>query len=414
MRNPNNMDHRSFDRAYFEDWVQGEVSPVRVISVAERVGLPRSTIMRRIAELSPLGIRVPGIGTNAVEQLELTAEDWIFLSYNLDGTPPWYEGEVSWNHLLQVSQKVRVLPSKLVMRLRCLSALGLGVPTIDLDRLDELARSENDLRLLSYNFTGRWPWLDGKVTVRRILRSARVLRLSLLRVFERLAHFAPLGIRLPSVDVDMLAEAAPTEADIELLSRYEAITASWREGQIPPKIVVLMLGPLDLQPAQAIERLGHLGLLDIRMTASATDGLNASALSTDERRLISSGLEGDESYVTIPAPLRHLIDAAWKLKQSFAHILDLAIGLGITADALRAPVTALGEGYQPDKVDLRLAEVFDSIKAPDAVTAFERGREQARYRLWSLTDEAYTERLERLRPLLEAYLRDRFSSPSPP
>lgn len=325
----------------------------------------------------------------------------------------WHEGEVPIPHIFFAALKLGIKPSEVLFRIAELAPLGIRPPPVDTSALDHLAVTEIDLRLLSRNLDGEDPWLNSNISTLHVLRATWTLDLPAQSILDRLIHLASLGIKLPPVDASALDAFKLTHDDLPLLSEYDDIIGRRSEGEVTSVSIFNAAAWLNMEPAKFLQRLERFVPFGVKLPRFDAEVLDRLEMSEDERLLMSRDLDGHSPWIIAPASLMHLTRATRKLHRSLSDILTMAVRLGIASDELRLHAEMLGNA-PPDKSDERLYTAFYGIAAPDAATAFERGKERARYRFWYLSQEQFEARLERFRPLIEASLRERFPPHQPP
>jgi hypothetical protein len=136
------------------------------------------------------------LGELTVDQL--TREDLVITSQDLDGSDPWLKQEdpVGLPHLLQASRRIRRPASEVAARLRQLGyAVDVDLTTIAVDKI-----RSNDLTYASNDLDGTRPWLDRDrpVTMAHLLAAANKSHQPVAEVANRLGL---MGYLTPDLDV---------------------------------------------------------------------------------------------------------------------------------------------------------------------------------------------------------------------
>jgi hypothetical protein len=123
----------------------------------------------------------------------LRPSDGVLLSRRLDGKPPFIEA-VTPPHVLGVAHTLNRAHREVMTRLREVGpALGVEVPEIDADALDDLNLSYDDWRLLSRDLYGRPPFVTD-VTRDRLVIVAWVTDTPVPDLLARLRPLAEAGV----------------------------------------------------------------------------------------------------------------------------------------------------------------------------------------------------------------------------
>ncbi len=129
---------------------------------------------------------------------ELTRDDLIITSVDLDGSNPWLQlsEKVLLPHLLKASRRVRQPARDIAARLEQLGyTVDVDLTAISVDKI-----RSNDLVFASNDLDGTRPWLDPEhpVSLSHVLAAAQKLHKPMSEVAARLEV---LGYRSPDLDV---------------------------------------------------------------------------------------------------------------------------------------------------------------------------------------------------------------------
>jgi hypothetical protein len=152
------------------------------------------------ARLTVFGYTVQtSLGELAVDQL--TRDDLVIASQDLDGADPWLKPEESVDlpHLLQAARRLRRPAVEIAGRLRQLGyTIQVDPATIAIDKI-----RSNDLTYASDDLDGTRPWLDRdrQVSISHLLAGAAKTHQPIREVAQRLElmgyHTPDLDVRLP-------------------------------------------------------------------------------------------------------------------------------------------------------------------------------------------------------------------------
>ncbi|MEH1860635.1 MAG: hypothetical protein V7L21_22145 [Nostoc sp.] len=169
----------------------------------------------RLQKFLHLGLKIPNIDVGILGDLRANSEDLILLSVNLDARNPWLEKEVFIGHLAWIAIQLNKPIAKIYKRLKLFSPLGLKLPKINLESLNNFILNQEDLFLLSEKLNSKSPWIKQKVSPIHILKIAHKLDISIAFALRELQKFIPLGFELPEVNLDLFEHIKVTQ---EILS----------------------------------------------------------------------------------------------------------------------------------------------------------------------------------------------------
>jgi hypothetical protein len=106
-------------------WIEEQTSIIHILRAANRLGEEVNVVLNRLQRLEPVGIEVPYIEVSHVKGLEVSDEDLVLLSQELDGSSPWVDGETPVIHLLRASTYFNQPIERIRRRLKKFEVLGL-------------------------------------------------------------------------------------------------------------------------------------------------------------------------------------------------------------------------------------------------------------------------------------------------
>jgi len=183
-----------------------------IVKISGRLNEPVAHIIRRLQKFIPLGFKLQQVDLSLIENLTVTREDLIAFSegfrssYAWEGSS-WISNQVTAAHLVKAAVNLNEPMQSIVTRFQKFMPLGLRIPEFDLNSLENLINSEQDLIALSKTLTKelRSPQdlLQGEVHPTRIILAALVLKEPVPTTLERFRRFASvLCLTLPEGEPD--------------------------------------------------------------------------------------------------------------------------------------------------------------------------------------------------------------------
>ena len=160
--------------------------------------------LKRLQKFIPLGLEVPEVEPESLGNFSATSEDLVALSSQLDGQYPYWHNRISLAQLILAAKRLNESIAKTLKRLQKFIPLGLEVPEIDSESLDNFTVTEEDLIALSPSLDGKSALDKDQVSPAHIVLAANKLKDSIAQTFQRLQRFVPLGLEIPQVDWDSL------------------------------------------------------------------------------------------------------------------------------------------------------------------------------------------------------------------
>jgi hypothetical protein len=307
------------------------VTPIHLLRCAERTGRSVADVAAR---LTSFGFTV-GVDPAQIADVQLTHDDLVIASRDLEGTPPWLEADrpVTTLHLLRAAESESRPLADIADRL---TTLGYGLARdpdeIIIDHLDP-----DDTTMASVDLDGDQPWLDvaKPVPVIHLLRAARVIGRDLHDIAARLTLLGyPVSTDLGQLGVDQL-----TRDDLVITSQDLDGSDPWLEPN--EKILLphlLQAARRTRRPPQEIaarlRQLGYLVEVDL-------GGVPVKEIRSADLAYASNDLDGTRPWLDPdePVSLAHLLAAANKLRKPINEITARLELLGYRAPdlAVRLP-----------------------------------------------------------------------------
>jgi hypothetical protein len=227
------------DLIAFSQMRENQISAAQVVLVAERLSEPIVATLKRLQRFVPLGLEVPNVEPQHIHSLSTTLEDLIALSKNLDGKSPLLKNQISVTHLVKAAERLNEPIHKTLERLERFSLLGLEVPNVNPQHLDSLSMTSEDLIALPEDFDGKSPWPKNQLPVTHLVRATERLNEPIHKTLERLERFAPLGLKVPNIDLEALSSLMSVRENLIAVSQGLDGRLPWLKGKIHPCRVIL-------------------------------------------------------------------------------------------------------------------------------------------------------------------------------
>jgi hypothetical protein len=237
---------------------QGDhISLAQVILAAKQLNEPIAKTLKRLQKFVPLGLEVPEIDLKSLGNLTATEKDLIALSKYLDGRSALDKDQVPPAHIALAANKLKESITQTIKRLERFVPLGLEIPQVDFDALENLSPSPEDLTVLSENLYRSHALPEKQVSPTHVIMAAVKLKEPISETIKRLKRFAPLGLEVPEIDADLksLDKFIADEKNLIALSGNLYGELSLLEGNVHPARVVIAACELNEPVPVTLERM---------------------------------------------------------------------------------------------------------------------------------------------------------------
>lgn len=309
----------SYDQSGSAPWIEGTVPIVHILRSAAALERPVDSVIARLQDFEPVGIKVPDVNLEIAAQIELDRDDLVLLPSGEDFAA--YQAEISAIQVLYAANRLGRPVDEILGRLRRFEAVGIKLPEIDPGTVRGLMVNERDLTMLSTDLDRQYPWLQGEVPVVHILKVAKYLEEPVGAVVARLRNFEPCGISISLEVDDYIDRFMVSEDDLRILSENLEVGGPWLESPVPIGHVMYVANKDDQTIGEALGRLSRFEPFGFEMPR--VDG-NAAALTVpkEDLVLISRDLDGIAPWVGGEIPAARLLAAANKFDESVGSVCE--------------------------------------------------------------------------------------------
>ncbi len=314
---------RDIDEA--SPWLEQEepVTPIHLLRCAKHTGRGVAEVAGR---LSSFGFTV-GVEPERLAEIELTSEDMVLASRDLDESPPWLDPTipVPTIHLLRAAETTGRSVAQVAARLGGLGYRMAAQPDeIIVDHLDP-----DDAVMTSSDLDGSHPWLEVNEPVRamHLLRAARLTGRDVHDIAARLTVLGyPVASDLGAVSVHKL-----TRDDLVITSEDLDGANPWiQPGErilLPHLLLAARRSRRSVREiASRLEELGY--TVEVDLSSIPDEKVRKTDLS-----FASDDLDGTRPWLDPdqPVPLAHLLAAATKHRVPLGEVSARLRSLGYSA-----------------------------------------------------------------------------------
>jgi hypothetical protein len=265
----------------------------------------------------PSGLSSPTADISQFDDVTVTRDDAILFDFVEEGRD---EGSsITPIGLLRASHRLQQPVGRVRDRMEQFAAMGIQIPEADLQSLEELTVSREDLILLSRDLDAHAPWVEGQVSISHLLRASSELQESLGGIASRIGRFEPIGVTLPSVDLTSVQDQIVSQADGTLLTIAQSDIS--RGG-------IIQFGTLLRGSAQLQESLGDVRdriqkFTDLGFQVVDTDLGSVKDIVVDRADLLALG--GDSPWSDLlsgPVSVAEILQISNSLHEPMGAILD--------------------------------------------------------------------------------------------
>lgn len=223
-----------------QPWIEEQISAAQIILAATRLNESIGQTIKRLQKFKPVGLEVVNLEPEELKEIKITPEDIIALSKGLDGQEAWSKDFISPVQIAFVARQLNEPIIATLKRFERFLNIGLKLPQVNLDSLNNFRATEEDVIALSVgDISQRVAWSEGRLPVAQLVQVAWRLGEPLNDVVKRFQRFIPLGLVLPKMDSDIVAEIAVTREDAlafseEFGSTYSRMVSTWLDDQVTP------------------------------------------------------------------------------------------------------------------------------------------------------------------------------------
>ena len=208
-----------------EAWQSNWISPAQIAFAAKRLNEPITSTLLRFEKFSCIGLDLPYIDLDTLGNFEATEEDFIMLSKgNIGDRTAWAERQISVAQIVQASWRLKEPLDEILKRLQKFVPLGLSIPEVDIDVVKNISVTRSDSILFSETndsdyLSRRSPWMDDVVGPSHLITGVIKLNASVTDILHQFQKFAPLGLKIQTMDLDLLQTLINSDDDLTVFSR---------------------------------------------------------------------------------------------------------------------------------------------------------------------------------------------------
>ena len=215
------------------------VYPADILFISRKTGYSVLEIVQRLSNFSALGLTLPEIDVHGLEKTSASEEDCRVLSLDLDGLKAVQSKRISIFHLIKVSQYYDEPIADSRNRLSALSYLGIRVPSSNIDSIEDLNLSPEDLITLPSNLYEGAPWPKDIRIAEHLIKISRELNETYEQVYGRLKRFKIVGLDIPNIDIALLRELTDINENNTALSPHiSPFSVKFVRGRVHPSHIL--------------------------------------------------------------------------------------------------------------------------------------------------------------------------------
>ena len=299
-----------------------EITAARILETAYRFDRTPAEILRRCQKLSPLGLSIPDVSPEEVQNLEVTETDAFLLSEELDGESSFVD-KITPSHIIEAAYRLDHSPAEILQRFQRFSPLGLSIPEVSSPiEIEDLEITEEDSQILSSKGPFARTRIADEITPSHLLRVSHRLDQSPAEVLRRCQKLTGVGLSVPDVSPDELEELEIIETDFQILSqKVPFFYHRYYFEDITPAHIVKAALEGNRSPAEVLRRYQDLSSLGLTVPDVSPDEVRNLNVTETDALLLSEDLDGEPSFVDEITPI-HIIEAAYRPDHSPPEILQ--------------------------------------------------------------------------------------------
>jgi hypothetical protein len=301
-----------------------EIPAVHILYAANRLEIAADEVLARLRRFEPIGVTLPDIDHDQIKGLMVDRTDLELLSRRLSGRAPWLQGDVPADHIWRASNNLDLPVAEILEALRRFKACGVSVPE-NLKAADStLIVSDDDLKLLSEDLDGIYPWIEGPVPLAHILKAANRFGGDIAAILHRLAPYATLGAELPKLPPEAGEGLRVPDSDFFILSEDFDGEPPWVESV--SGALLLAGSHRSGESIGAIhDRLRQYEPLGLRIPLVDRDRITNTIVGDDDWLLLVGGQSANAMPPSSDSlPIAHVLNAAYVLKEPLGAVVERA------------------------------------------------------------------------------------------
>lgn len=281
-----------------QPWINDRISASQIVLASTRLNESIVETIKRFQRFIPVGLKVIGTDTDSLKKIDVTPEDIIALSKELDGEEALSQNQLSPAQILFAAKRLNEPVAETIKRFQKFIPIGLELPHEDIDTFEKFSITQEDLLALSEELDGikegKIAWSEHQVPVAQLVRSAQRLGESVIDTFSRLQRFSCLGLQLPQIDFQSSSALNLTREDSIAFSEvdhqltgflYWKERSTWLDNQVTSAHLVMAAIRLNESVSESLKR--FLRFKALGLTVSEVDLELLQSLVEDKDTLIA-------------------------------------------------------------------------------------------------------------------------------
>jgi hypothetical protein len=261
---------------------ENRISAAHIVLASFQLNEPVAKTLERLQRFIHLGLEVSQIDTESLGDLTATPEDLIALSNNSDkqylsASYSLKDDRASVAYVILAAERIGESIAATLKRLQRFAPLGLEVPNVEPQFLDSLSATPEDLIAFSQ-------MAENQVSAAQIVFVAERLSEPIVATLKRLERFAPLGLKVPDIDLEALSSLMSVRENLIAVSQGLDGRLPWLTGKIHPSRVILAALVLGEPLQNTLERLRRFApMLGLTLPEGEPESWQLCTNETDEK-----------------------------------------------------------------------------------------------------------------------------------
>ena len=196
-----------------------EISPGELLELSSSSGFGVTKTLKHFSKYIQFGLSLPNRINLESVRTKVTQSSIKFASPNLKVVPPFFQNHIPLGHLWFCSLKLKKKIDEIYSKVDPMRFLGYNLPKLDSAILNSGSIGEKELRLLSQNLDGCFPWVKERISISHFLYVCLKMEESVSRIYQRFQSIGKLGFEIPQIDKSILQNYVLREEDLLLLSK---------------------------------------------------------------------------------------------------------------------------------------------------------------------------------------------------